>query len=257
MPRYSKSPLTANPLRQPGQSVREAQVSLLFDRLMPLATIILVLWLVAAFEWIWLSRGVKPDPLYLTVFAALITLYGTVRMYPLFSRLRYLSLGYKGERVVGEYLNRLRVLGYRVFHDVPGEGGNIGHVIISTHGIYTVETKTRRKPAKGECKVVYDGDAVSLNGGPADAAPIIQAKAQAARLRRLLNDLTGRRLKVRPLVVFPGWQVEQTDEARDKNVRVLSPKGLYKRIERDPETVPVEAVRHAASRLAAHIRKQK
>jgi hypothetical protein len=255
MARNLKSPIKANPLRQPGQSVREQQIDLLFDKLLPVGTIIFVLWFVAALEWAWLSSGLRPDPLFLTVFAALITLYGIARAWPLIRRLRYLALGYRGERVVGEFLDRLRILGYRVFHDVPGEGGNIDHVIISTRGIYTIETKTRSKPAKGPCKILFDGRTVSMNGGPADSAPIIQAQAQAAQLKRLLRELTDRRFTVRPLVVYPGWFVEHRDGARDSDVWVLSPKGLYKWIEREGKTIPAGAVRDAARKLAAHIRK--
>ncbi len=257
MARNLKSPIHAKPLRQPGQSIREQQMDLLFDKLFPLGTILLVLWLIAGFEWMWMFRGVKPDPIYLTVFAGLITLYGLVRMYPLFRRLEYLRSGYKGERAVGEYLDRLRVFGYRVYHDVPGEGGNIDHVIISTRGIYTIETKTRSKPSKGRSKIVYNGEAVSVNGGPPETAPIIQARAQAAHLKRLLSEITGRRFEIRPLVVFPGWYVKQTDTTQESAAWVLSPKRLYKRIEREPETIPAEAVRLAASQLAAYIRKHK
>jgi hypothetical protein len=257
MARNLKSPIKANPLRQPGQSIREQQNDLLFDRLFPLGTIILVLWLVAGFEWMWMFRGVKPDPLYLTVFAGLITLYGLLRSLPLLRRLKYLQSGYKGERAVGEYLDRLRVFGYRVYHDVPGEGGNIDHVIISTRGIYTIETKSQSKPAKGQCTILYDGETVSLNGGPADSAPIIQARAQAAHLKRLLKEITGRQLAVRPLVVYPGWHVNEAGAARESAVWVLSANGLYQWIEGEPETLPAEAVRLAASQLAAYIRKQK
>lgn len=252
-----KSPIKANPLRQPGQSIREEQIALLFDRLFPLGTMIVLLWLVAGFQWVWLLNGVEPNPVYLTVFAGLLTLYGGVRSYPLIRKLKYLKTGYEGERAVGEYLDRLRVFGYRVYHDVPGDGGNIDHVIISTRGIYTIETKTRSKPAKGPCRIVYDGEAVSINGGPADSGPIVQAKAQGSQLERLLKEITGRRLEVRPLVVYPGWFVEQTEAAKASSVWVLSAKGFYKWIEHEPETVPAEAVRHAASQLGAFIRKQK
>ncbi|HEX2139315.1 MAG TPA: nuclease-related domain-containing protein [Woeseiaceae bacterium] len=252
-----KSPIKANPLRQPGQSIREEQLDLLFDKLFPLGTMLLLLWLMAGLEWIWLLNGVKPDPVHLTVFAALLTVYGGLRSYPLLRKLKHLRTGYKGERAVGEYLDRLRVFGYRVYHDIPGESGNIDHVIISTRGIYTIETKTRSKPAKGQCKILYDGEAVSINGGPADPSPIIQARAQGAQLTRLLKELTGRRLAVRPLVLYPGWYVEHTEAAGRSAVRVLSAKGLYKWIEREPETVPAEAVRHAASQLGAFIRRTK
>ena len=35
-----------------------------------------------------------------------------------------------GERAVGQYLERLRESGPRVFHDVPGVGFNLDHVVI-------------------------------------------------------------------------------------------------------------------------------
>lgn len=252
-----KSPIKANPLRQPGQSVREQQIDLLFDKLFPMGTIVFVLWFVAAMEWAWIAGGLRPHPLIWTGFAALITLYGIVRSWPLLRKLRHLALGYQGERVVGEFLDRLRILGYRVYHDVPGEGGNIDHVIISTHGIYTIETKTRSKRASGPCRIHYDGERVSVNGGPADPAPIIQSRAQAAQLARLLREVTGRKFPVRPLVVYPGWFIEQTDTARASDVRVLSPKGVYKWIEREPESISPDSVRQAARQLATFIRKQK
>lgn len=257
MARHVKSRIGENPLRQPGQSVRQQQYDLLFDRLLPIATIIFVLWFVAALEWAWLSRGLRPDPIFWTAFAALITLYAIARAWPLIRRLRYLELGYKGECVVGEFLDRLRMLGYSVFHDVPGEGGNIDHVIISTRGIYTIETRTRNKPAKGQSTVHYDGETVSLNGSPPDPAPVIRARAQAAQLKRLLTEITDRRFTVRPLVIYPGWSIEPREGADASDVRVLSPKGLYRWIEREPTTIPPEAARDAARQLATHIRKQK
>lgn len=256
MPRNLKSPVRASPLRQPGQSLLEARNTLLFDRLFPLGTIILVLWLVAGFQWVWTSRGVKPDPLYLTVFAGLITLYGLVRVYPMLRRLEHLASGYKGGRVVGERLDKLRVFGYSVFHDVPGDGGNIDHVIISTRGVYTIVTKAR-KSTNGEGPILYDGDAVSFAGRPADPAPVIQAKAQAARLRRLLAQVTGRHLKPRPIVVFPGWSVEQAGTPDAANVWVLSTDDVYRWIERQPETVSIDVVRQASTQLAAFVRDRK
>jgi hypothetical protein len=59
------------------------------------------------------------------------------------------------------------------------------------------------------------------------------------------------------VVVFPGWYVEQTEEVRSSDVWVLSPKAVYKWIEREPEMVSADAVRHATNQLATHVRKQK
>ena len=66
------------------------------------------------------------------------------------------------ERAVGQTLEALRRKGYRVFHDLIGEGFNLDHVIISEHGVFSVETKTYSKPAKGGCKIIYNGDGYLL-----------------------------------------------------------------------------------------------
>jgi hypothetical protein len=58
------------------------------------------------------------------------------------------------ERHVGEALNQLMLVGYRVFHDFlitdkPRSIRNIDHIVIGSNGVFAVETKTRRK-MKGE-----------------------------------------------------------------------------------------------------------
>ncbi len=55
-------------------------------------------------------------------------------------------LGFDGERFVGEELNRLVAKRFEVYHDVPFDGFNIDHVLVGSPGVFSVETKTRRKP---------------------------------------------------------------------------------------------------------------
>jgi hypothetical protein len=57
-------------------------------------------------------------------------------------RIKELRLGRDGEKIVAEQLECLRESGAQVFHDVPGDGFNLDHVVISNHGIYAIETKT-------------------------------------------------------------------------------------------------------------------
>ena len=57
-----------------------------------------------------------------------------------------IKLGRDGERVVAEHLQQLVGAGWRVFHDIQGDGFNIDHVVIGAGGISAVETKTRSKP---------------------------------------------------------------------------------------------------------------
>jgi hypothetical protein len=41
-----------------------------------------------------------------------------------------------GEKAVGEFLERFREKGYRIFHDIVGGDFNIDHVLIGPSGIY-------------------------------------------------------------------------------------------------------------------------
>lgn len=49
--------------------------------------------------------------------------------------------GLEGERFVGEMLNKMSSDSICVFHDIPGERLNVDHIIVSTRGIFAIETK--------------------------------------------------------------------------------------------------------------------
>jgi hypothetical protein len=140
---------------------------------------------------------------------------------------RRLKQGEAGEKVVGEYLERLREQGYRVFHDVLSDGFNIDHVLIGPAGVFTIETKTWSKPAKGEAVIEFDGEAVSRKGQAPDRNPIIQARAQSGWLRGVLEECTGQKTSVLPVVLFPGWFIQRTGKP-SKPIWVLEPKALPK-----------------------------
>src|SRR5689334_11974907 len=107
-------------------------------------------------------------------------------------------------------LEQLRAAGYRVFHDVKGgENFNIDHVLVGPGGVFAVETKTRSKPEGRDAKVVYDGECVRVDGMEPDRDPVEQARANADRVRDLLREMTGNWIRVRPVVVYPGWWVNQ------------------------------------------------
>jgi hypothetical protein len=65
--------------------------------------------------------------------------------------------------------------GYLVFHDIVGNGFNIDHVLVGPTGVYTVDTKTISKPARGACEVVYYGEKVTVSGFTPDRNPAVQA----------------------------------------------------------------------------------
>ncbi len=68
----------------------------------------------------------------------------------------------------------------------------------------TVETKTWSKPRRGEARITFDGEVLLAAGMAPDRDPVIQARAQAAWLRAMLSESTGRTFEVMPVVLFPG-----------------------------------------------------
>jgi hypothetical protein len=82
---------------------------------------------------------------------------------------------------------------------------------------------------------------------------VVQARAQAAWLRGLLVESTGRPLNVFPVVVFPGWFIEQS-EGSLRSIWVLEPKALPKFLANEPERLAPEDVRLASYHLSRFIR---
>lgn len=76
-------------------------------------------------------------------------------------RVDNLKAGYDAELVVGQDLDQLMRQGAAVFHDIPADSFNIGHVVISSEGVFAVETKGFTKPrqrkGKADATVVFDG----------------------------------------------------------------------------------------------------
>jgi hypothetical protein len=89
-----------------------------------------------------------------------------------------------------------------IFHDLIGNDFNVDHVLVGPAGIFTVETKTFSKPARGNAKVTFDGENVLVNGFRPDRDPVTQARAQANWLRNLVLESTGRKVVVRSVVLF-------------------------------------------------------
>lgn len=146
-------------------------------------------------------------------------------------------LGLLGEQVVGLILDRLSSDTIRVFHDLevnePGrKPWNIDHVVLTTAGIYAIETKTRRKPrgiapdGQQGHKAIFDGSQL-LFPAPmkADRFGIDQAERNATWLSDKLTSLNGSPIAVTPILVLPGWWIDAKGKG---NVIVLNPKGLPK-----------------------------
>lgn len=185
-----------------------------------------------------LAKATQPPWLF-SVVALAGVVYVAYRMARAIPLARALKLGAEGERSVALQLDALRTKGYEVFHDVLGDGFNIDHVLIGPAGVLTVETKTRTKPAKGEANISFDGRSVRVGGCEPSRNPVVQARAQAAWLREMLKQHAERDVFIRPVVVFPGWWVDETAN-QSSDVWVLNPDRLPAYLDREPPALSKE-----------------
>jgi hypothetical protein len=253
MTQPSRSPIKDRPLRAPGQSLEEEKRRLIEDKYEAPAIMALFFVGLAALEWWRYATSAPPQPVLLTGVAVLAVAFAAWRLLRLRPQLRRLRQGIDGERAVGQYLERLRSGGYEVFHDLIGEGFNVDHVAIGPAGVFTIETKTWSKPAKGEPRIDFDGERLTAVGHEPARDPIIQAKAQASWLQRLVLESTGRRVTVRPVVVFPGWFVQQSEGSR-RDVWVLEPKALPGFLQHEDERLSPADVKLISYHLSRYIR---
>lgn len=247
-----RSPLKDKPLRAPGQSIDE-QLEALNEKIIVHAALVSLLVTLTGVEWYRYYFPQPPHPIVYSVAAFLGIAYVTYRTWRELPTFRALRLGRDGERAVGQFLERLRESGYQVFHDVVGSGFNLDHVVIGPAGVFAVETKTLSKPARGQPKVIVDGQRILVDGLEPGRDPVVQAKAQASWLRSLLAESTGRKFPVRSVIVFPGWYVEQDRDSR-REFWVLNPKALPNFLDNEPAVLSSEDVKLASFHLSRFIR---
>ena len=139
-------------------------------------------------------------------------------------------LGFRGERAVGEELNKLMFDGCLVYHDVPGEGKwNVDHVVVAPTGVYAIETKTRSKDKcakdRKEYEVIYDGSTLQYPNWN-DTHGLDQAKGNARWLAKHLSNALAEEIKVTPILTLPGWLVTSRVRPAGNELRVLNHKQI-------------------------------
>ena len=248
----SKSPLKEPLLRLPGQSIDEEMHRLFNDKLVTHLAFALVFFLLALLSWIQ-ALGQSPlNPWLMSITAAPIIVCCVFRVWQAFKETQRLRLGREGERAVAEQLDVLKGQGAIVFHDLIGDGFNLDHVILSSHGVFVVETKTRTKPIKGSPSVTFDGKTLLVNGFEPERNPVNQAQANARWLGEMLRTSTGKEFPVMPVVLFPGWFVEPFPKG--SSVWVLNPKALPSFIQNEPTRINEADLHLAVFHLARYIR---
>ena len=248
----TKSPLKEPLLRLPGQSVDE-QINRLFnEKLLNYLLIILVFFLFTLLTWIQALNQSPLNPWLMSITAAPVIGYCAFQFWQTMKELKQLRLGRDGERAVAEQLDVLKRDGAIVFHDLIGEGFNLDHVVLSSRGVFVIETKTHSKPIKGSPSVTFDGKILLVNGFKPERNPVSQVQANAKWLAQMLRDSTGKEFPIRPVVLFPGWFVEPIPKG--SSVWILNPNALPSFIQHEPIRIKESDLHMAAFHLARYIK---
>jgi hypothetical protein len=208
--------------------------------------------LMILFHWYYASLETPPSPIGITVIGTIVLLVSIWKINAGRQEINRLRMARDGEKVIGQYLENLRSAGAVTFHDIPGDKFNLDHVIVSSKGLFLIETKTYSKPIKGDARIQIKDDQVLANGYVIDRNPLTQSRALARWLADILQASTGKKFRVRPVVVFPGWFVEPMTGKED--VWVLNPKALPKFIENCPNTLAPEDQHLIVFHLTRYIR---
>lgn len=249
-----KNPIKRPPLRNPGDSLEQEIQNVIYDKVLMYYLVAMMLVLLVVLEWVRWFRPHEPNPWLWTATAVLGVLVAVPKIRGSIKQVRQLKQGRDGERAVGQFLEGLRSQGAQILHDFPGEGFNIDHVVVHPSGIYAIETKTFSKPERGESKIVFDGQRIEIPGRRLDRDPVGQAQAAARWLKAIITESTGKSFAVRPVVVFPGWYIVPTAEARKSDVWVLNPKALPSFIEHSKSQLAETDVRLVTAHLSRYVR---
>ena len=99
-----KSPIKDKPLKNPGESLDNKIIDLVFDEVLKYYTMSILLVVMAMMEWIrWYSKT-PPSPWLYSFMALIAVLFTTVKIIRANKRLKILKQGRDGEKAVGQYL---------------------------------------------------------------------------------------------------------------------------------------------------------
>lgn len=254
-----ESQLTRNLLRAPGHSLRH-KISDQADELMLSVVLIVVIPIMVFAVHVSQSYfGGLPESTFRVVASLLsgigVTVFFGRQLMSTLTQLKYLSLGLEGELATGEELNQLMLDGCRVFHDIPFPYGNIDHVVVSTSGVYSVNSKMLGKPKSGEANAEITVD--QQNGvvrfpDRSYHIPLAQFESEKRWLTQFLSSAVGQQVEVEPILALPGWFVK--DRIGRGLVYVINPHKPKKFFVRSRQVFTPEAVQQIAHQLEQLVR---
>lgn len=250
-----RSPLKGPPPRVPGQSVDEEIHRFRDEDITPLVVMGIFCIFFAIVEWIRWLFDIRPQPIFISILALIAATYCVRKALSHRKRIRSILQGRDGEREVGALLEDLRQSGCSIIHDLVGDGFNIDHIVISTRGIFCIETKTLSKPP-GDAKATYDGERLIIPGLGDYSQAVHQARASASSLQKLCLSLTGQNYSIRPVVCLPGWYISSDIPGWRYATWVFNPAQVTQFIRGAPESICSTDVHALNHHLRQHIANQ-
>jgi hypothetical protein len=227
-----RPPVSEKLIRGPAESLRRQLDRLDRTLLLHLTGSALVPLLVLT-SGLWLVAGLGEAARLFALIGLLVVLAGVLYgsawwLLRVLRERRELKQRWFSARAVAEAIEPLRARDFRVFHDVPATEATppftIDHLMVGPSGVFVLKTITQNKrkgrPGLDEHKIIFDGHELIFPWGD-DARPLGLVREPAAWLDHWLVQLIGRRVPVQPVLVYPGWWVE--DQAPQANVRVTNP----------------------------------
>jgi hypothetical protein len=145
------------------------------------------------------------------VICAAAVVYTVYRLIHIVIKKRRLAFVRDANMATGHACQKLNANQNRVFHEVRSGAGVIDNVVVGRHGIYAI-TVVARKPGKDNT-VSLRGDKLTFAPGNVSMS-VARSGLKAGELAKEIGRLLNNKVRVRCVVVIPGWEVDsQASEA--------------------------------------------
>ncbi len=258
-----RTPLATPPLPLPGSYLRKKVETIIDDQVIPVFVGATFLVISAILEWYFYFINSPRHPWVLSVLAVIslcFCIWFGVRYKKIVAKY---TQGALGEIVVGQLLEGLRIHGFIPIHDVPCENNNkrfnIDHVIIGPKGIFVIETKTRSKNRGQTESIGYFDGKIFAGKHMWSVDSIRQAKRNAEWLEDMMTNRMGDNIHVQPILVFPGWFIEQIAThlvKKEHGVLMLNPKVIWQYLSEYPSVLTSEQVNKLAIVLSNYVHEE-
>jgi hypothetical protein len=129
-------------------------------------------------------------------------------------RLRVLLYERRQSAMLATALDQAATGDSHAYHAVTGAGFDIDHVLICPAGVFAISVELPEHPAGHEPSALFDGEFLEISGAIPIREPIARARVVARMFGKLLFERLGRAQRVIPVLLMPGWSVEQPSYPR-------------------------------------------